>query len=224
LLFQLFILGVFSCIPSSFLGSIFGSFFPDMEYMNYFQLFLYVLLVIALVEELCKWIVTYRLTYNHKEFDASFDMIVYTVFTSLGFACFENVLYVKEYGILIGILRGLLSVPGHACDGILMGIYLSSAKLFEVNGNIKLATRYKILSIIIPTFTHCIYDFCLFSENNYFILIFAVYVIFIDIICIYGLKKASKNSLKFKYRNKFCTNCGIRVDSNFCPQCGNDNR
>lgn len=223
LLFQLFMFGIFSCIPSALLGSILSVFFPEMEYMNFFQLLIYVFIVIALVEEFFKWIITYKLTYYHDEFDSSYDMVVYMVFTSLGFACFENVLYVQEYGIFTGILRGVLSVPGHACDGILMGIYLGLAKLCDIKGDTKGANKYKVMSVIIPTITHGIYDFCLFWGSDFFILFFAIFVILIDVFCIKKVIDISKNSLKIKYRYKFCPHCGRVVDSNYCPQCGNKN-
>lgn len=223
LLFKLFSFGILSCIPASLIGSILDCFFPELEFMNFFQLFLYVLIVIALVEEFCKWLFTYKLTYYHDEFDSSYDMLVYAVFISLGFACFENILYVQEYGIITGIFRGILSVPGHACNGILMGVYLGLAKLYEVKNNGNDSRKYKIMSLIIPVVTHTIYDFCLFWGSDLFILFFVVFVIVVDVICIKKVINISKNSLKFKYRNNFCPQCGRVVDSNFCPQCGNKN-
>mgnify|MGYP002514454572 CR=1 FL=1 len=62
-------------------------------------------------------------------------MIVYSVFVSLGFACFENILYVfANQSIAVGISRGILSVPGHACDAVFMGYYLSMAKFYNTLG------------------------------------------------------------------------------------------
>ena len=107
-------------------------------------------------------------------------MIVYASFVALGFACFENLLYVSTYGMETGFLRAISAVPGHACDGILMGVYLSIAKLREVNGDIKGAKKYKILSIIIPMIAHGTYDLCVFYGSRLFIIIFIVFVVFIN--------------------------------------------
>lgn len=223
LLFKLFMFGILSCFPVLFVGSVFNMFFPEMEYMSFFQLLFYVFITIALVEEFFKWLFTFICSYSHNEFDSTYDMIVYAVFVSLGFACFENVLYVSEYGLLTGIFRGLLSVPGHACDGILMGIYLGMAKLSQIKGDNKSSNKYKLLSILIPTISHGIYDFCLFWASPLFLTIFVVFVVLLDILCIRKVKYISKNNLKFKYKFNFCPKCGRKVDSNYCPKCGNKN-
>lgn len=223
LLFKLFMCGILSCIPAALIGLFLDNFFPEMEYMNFWQLIVYIFIVVAFVEELCKWFFVYKIAYNHIEFDYSYDIVVYAVFTSLGFACFENILYVSTTGFFTGIARAFLAVPGHACDGILMGLYLGLAKINSVKGNDKNTKKYIILSLLIPTITHGIYDFCLFTGSFLFVCIFVIFVITLDIICIMQVKKISKNSLRFRYKNNFCSVCGTLVNSNFCPRCGNKN-
>lgn len=223
LLFKLFSFGILSCIPVVIIGLILDGFFPEIEDMNFIQLFIYTFGTIALVEEFWKWFFVYKGAYEHNEFDSSYDMIVYASFVALGFACFENILYVYSSGIMTGLLRALLAVPGHACDGILMGIYLGLAKINEIKGDNKLSNKYKILSIFIPMITHGIYDFCLFVGNGFFVLIFLIFVIIVDVICIKKVKQISKNNIKFKYKNNYCIGCGLPVNSNFCPRCGNKN-
>ena len=193
-----------------------------MEYMNFIQIFLYSFIVIAFVEEFCKWVCLYRLAYNHSEFDSFFDMIVYASFVALGFACFENFLYVFSSGILTGLIRAITAVPGHICDGILMGSYLALAKNSYIKGDYKLSIKYKRLSLIIPVITHGIYDFCLFLNNPIFIIIFSIYVIALFIICARKVQEISKNNFKFNI-NKYCTECGNLLDNNFCSVCNKNN-
>lgn len=69
---------------------------------------------VALVEELYKALFVYKKGYNNKAFNYMYDGIVYAVFTSLGFATLENILYVLEYGQSAALLRALVSVPAHA--------------------------------------------------------------------------------------------------------------
>ena len=77
-----------------------------------------------------------------------YDIVVYAVFVALGFAAFENILYVFDLqSIQVGIFRGLLAIPGHVCDGIAMGYYLSLAKYHEQKGNKQEEKRNKIKSI-----------------------------------------------------------------------------
>ena len=223
LLLKLFICGISSCFPALFLEVIFGSFLPDMNYMNIYQIFLYSFFVIALSEEFCKWFFVYKISYRHDEFDSLYDMIVYASFVALGFACFENLLYVSSKGILAGFLRAISAVPGHVCDGIFMGSYLSLAKINEIRGNNNSSKKYKIYSLVIPTMVHGIYDFCLFSGNLLLIGIFLIYVIVLFIICFKKVGKISSNNFKFRFRNNYCINCGLEVTSKFCTRCGNEN-
>lgn len=202
LLLRLFLFGIFSCFPAVLFGSIIGNFFPKIENMNFFELFLYCFIAISLIEELSKWFFTYKLTYYHIEFDSLYDMIVYAVFISLGFAFLENILYVKEYGIMTGILRGFLSVPGHACDGVLMGMYLGLSKVEEIRGKRNISFIYKFMSILIPTLTHGIYDFCLFYGSNLFMLFFSFFVVIVDIICIKKVREISKYNYKFNNKKQ----------------------
>ena len=127
LLFKLFLSGVgslFLTLIISFVGSIFFPvFFGDESRLDLFSLFFHTFFGIALVEEFSKWFFVYKIGFNNKEFDQVYDMVVYSVFVALGFACIENILYVFESGVTIGVLRGIFAVPGHACDGFFMGYY-----------------------------------------------------------------------------------------------------
>ena len=137
LLAKLFISGILSTIfvivVSIILETLFPIFSNNTEELNTIELIVNVFIGIALVEEFSKWIVIYKIAYNHEEFNEFYDMIVYAAFVSLGFACIENILYVLSNGIGTGILRAILSVPGHACDGIFMGYYLGLAKISKTN-------------------------------------------------------------------------------------------
>lgn len=221
LITKIFIGGILSCFLVLFFSYILELIVPifamDESILNYFQLFIYVFIKIALVEEFCKWIISYFLSYNNKEFDELYDMIVYCVFASLGFALFENILYVLSYGFMTGILRALLSVPMHACFGVSMGYCLGLAKLGEINNNKKNKFKNIILSILIPTILHGFYDYLLFTDH---ILVAIVLAIGLYIISFYQVKKFSNIFSKIRYKNKFCTNCGLNVTSDFCPNCG----
>lgn len=222
-LFKLFVIGISSCYPAAIMSFILGIFFPVIDNMMFIELLFYVFITIALVEEFCKWFFLYKVSYNHNNFDSSYDMIVYAVFVALGFACFENILYVSSYGMKAGLFRAITAIPGHASDGILMGIYLGLAKIKELNGNKKLSNRYKILSIIIPMIAHGIYDFCLFNGSFFFIIIFVFFIVFVDIYCIIKVIQISRNDFNFRDITKHCTFCGVEVNTNFCTKCGTKN-
>lgn len=191
LLKRLFWGGVGSCFIAAFLEAIVESYFPPVEQMNLYQLLIYVFVGIALIEEGCKLFITLKYAYHDQNFDYFYDGIVYAVFTSLGFACFENITYIFNYGISIAFSRGLLSVPGHACFGIFMGYFLSKSKYSASKKHYLASFVYKLLSLIIPVILHGIYDYCLFTNNTYFLIFF---FIFIYLIYKLGLQKIDKFS------------------------------
>lgn len=225
LLIKFFFLGVVSTILAVVITVILEAFIPflsmNTENMNHFELFIYVFIFIAFIEEFCKWFMTYKVGYNNQEFDEMYDMIVYSTFVALGFAAFENILYVfSENSIIVGISRGLLAVPGHMCDGIFMGYYLSKAKFYNLSNDKKSENINKIKSILIPTLLHGIYDFCCFAQESIFLIIFFVFIINLYIYASKKLKEMSKVIKKLKYKNNFCPNCGNKIDGDYCRICG----
>lgn len=197
LLSTLFLKGIASCFPVIILELCFSLLFPPENEMNTFTLFWYTFLGIALIEEGYKWFITYKISYNSHEFNQVYDGIVYAVFVSLGFACFENILYVFESGISTGILRMFLAVPGHACDAIVMGNYFSLAKISAISNDKNREKKNLVLSILIPTLTHTIYDFCLFTGESIFLIIFSILVISIYIYSYQKIKHFSKITTTF---------------------------
>lgn len=227
LLVKLFLGGFLSCVLVLIIGGLLGILFPifseDASKLNLLELFIHVFIGVALVEEFCKWIVAYKIAYNDSNFDEIYDGILYSVFVALGFACIENLLYVYEGGISTGIARALLAVPGHACDGLFMGYYLGLSKIAITNNRKDLKNKNLFLSILIPTITHGIYDYCLLSESGLLIILFFIFVVVMYIVALKRVKKVSSINKKFKYKDNYCPNCGYIVDSNYCPNCGRKN-
>lgn len=85
-------------------------------------------LLVALPEEIAKFIMLKAYAYRQPEFDEPFDGIVYAVMVGMGFATAENIMYVYEYGVATGIIRMFLAVPAHATFAIIMGYFMGKAK------------------------------------------------------------------------------------------------
>lgn len=219
LLFKLFLGGIISCFPAAFIGFFLGFLFPPLEEMNFFQTLLYVFFVVATLEELFKWSILNKIAYNNKDYDSFYDMILYASFVALGFACFENILYVSESGIAIGLLRAITAVPGHVCDGIIMGYYLSLSKVNSLKNNEMLSKKYMVNSLLIPIITHGIYDFCLFWPTFLFLILFIIFIIILFIFCFRKVIYISKNNIKFKSIGFNCIRCGNIIYDNYCTHC-----
>lgn len=225
LLLKLFGLGILSCFLVLAISGVLEKFLPFMQNTSgnksFLDTLLYAFIGVAFVEELCKWLMLYLKGYHNKEFDEVYDVIVYSVFVSLGFAFFENILYVMgTQKLSIAILRAVSAVPGHACDAIFMGYYLALAKQFSYQNKKDLERKNIILSILIPAVLHGIYDFCLMSGYTILILTFIIFVAILYALSIKKLKEVAGNNKKIKYTTSFCRVCGARVEGQFCSNCG----
>lgn len=194
LLLVFFVLGILSCFVVVEVSRLLAIVLPLMKKassdLTFIEEIIYAFIGVALIEELCKWIVTYGIGYNNKEFDEIYDIIVYSVFMALGFAFFENILYIFNIGELkVAIFRAILAVPAHASYAIFMGYYLSMAKQEKIKGNKKNEFKYTILSILVPTILHGVYDYCLISNVTILIEIFVIFIIGLDILSIRKVKE-----------------------------------
>lgn len=118
----------------------------------------------AFPEECFKFLVLMLYSARHMEFDEPMDGIVYGVTVSLGFASFENILYVSKGGLSVAILRALTSVPAHAMMGAVMGYYVGLCWVKPRQSRILLVS-----ALLFPIMLHGLYDFPLMwmSEMNH---------------------------------------------------------
>ena len=195
LLLKLFGGGLLSTILALILTFILYFIFPFFSIKHYnlnlFELFISVFIGVALIEEVSKWLMTYFIAFRHQAFSHKYDGIVYATFVSLGFALFENILYVLQGGIIVGIIRAILTVPGHAAYGISMGYYLDLAKVGSLNNDKKAVRKNLIYSVLMPTVLHGIFDYCLFAESGFFILLFFVFIVLFFTHTVKRIKKVS---------------------------------
>lgn len=182
LLLKVFIVGGLSIFPALLIELMLDNFLPSQDLRNIKQIIYSNFIGVALVEEICKWTVVMVFAYKNKYFDEVYDGIVYAVFTALGFACLENLIYVYSYGLSTGLVRSILSVPSHACDGILMGFYIAHAKRAGIKKHIKIKIVFLILSLLVPTLIHGAYDYLLCLGKDISILLFFIILILVYLI------------------------------------------
>jgi RsiW-degrading membrane proteinase PrsW (M82 family) len=199
MLFLLFLLGVISCIPAIFAEEFFALIVGQEPNTNssLLGIFIYYFFGVAFIEEVVKWIACYLVGFNNKAFDKAYDMIIYAVFTSLGFAFLEDVLYLlaSENFLATAILRAVISIPGHACFAIIMGYFLSLVRYYA---NIKDRARevlYTLLSILVPTTIHAIFDSLLTKENMIYTMIFFIFVISVNLLCFTNAHRLYKKNI-----------------------------
>jgi protease PrsW len=197
--------------------------------------------VIALSEETVKYLAIRLLAVPMKSFNEVYDGILYGVAASLGFATVENLAYVflsHDQGLTVALARAVLSVPGHALWGVMMGYYIGVAKFTE-DPHKKRALVWK--GLLIAIFWHGLYDFFAFGVDKVgdsLSLVFAccvVLVILVNWIIATRLIHLAQAQSVFKRPSpmlhplhafapqyKFCHNCGTRAlrAQPFCMSCG----
>lgn len=192
-LMKIFGLGCLSAIPVLFCEMLYDRVLQIPDSYGSFALFWNTFWGIALVEEIFKWIAVFAMSYRSKKFDETYDGIVYGAFSSMGFACIENLLYVVlGFSVVTGIFRAITAVPGHFCYGVIMGYFMSKARYNKENG--KSGIIYILLSVLIPTALHALYDYLILDDAGLNILIWFVLIIAMFISCFILIIRAAKNN------------------------------
>ena len=111
-------------------------------------------LVAALSEETFKLFALWMVLRKNPYFDEHFDGIVYAVCVGLGFAAFENIMYVfsEPDWFTTAVLRALLAVPGHYAFAILMGYYYSVYHFVDHSPKVAACV------LLVPVLAHGTYD------------------------------------------------------------------
>jgi len=133
-------------------------------------------LVVGVIEEGMKFLLLYRRTWRDPNFNYRFDAVVYAVFTSLGFAAFENLKYVMGYGLTVAVPRALLAIPGHMSFAVFMGIFYGRAKLCEDMGDRAGKKVNLFLGCLIAVLMHGFYDSCAMIGTTLSTVLFIAFV------------------------------------------------
>lgn len=229
LLILLLISGVLICFPvveiSSFLGDTFSEYFAqfgteefDGIYLSPFMYRVYQFFdnfgAVALVEEGFKWLALLIITSKSKHFNCVFDGMIYAIFVSLGFAGYENILYVLGNGWSVALMRSFTAVPGHMFNAVLMGYFYSmwhvtnvakkqETKLIENRIIPRRTARFKsghllVLSLIVPILTHGFYDYNCSLGSTASMIVFFVFLVGLYFYCFGKIKRLSKNDMSDK--------------------------
>lgn len=177
LLIKLVLMGVLAALISMFLENVGEGVLnlltvPDSRLHTLLLAFL----VVAVAEEGTKLVLLRRTTWHHSAFNYRFDGVVYAVFVSLGFAAFENILYVLHYGLSVALPRALLAVPGHMSFAVFQGVFYGRAKVREREGD-EPGVRWSLWTgYLLSVFLHGFYDACAMLEEDWSVLVFLGFV------------------------------------------------
>lgn len=112
-------------------------------------------IVIALVEELCKFFMVKIKVLDHSEFDEPVDAMLYMIITALGFAALENVLVLVLMeqalilnAVLITLFRFLGATFLHALSSGTLGYYLALS-ILEPQDRFKMIAKGLSIAVIL---------------------------------------------------------------------------
>lgn len=149
-------------------------------------------LVVGAVEEGTKFFFLYKRTWRDPNFNYRYDAIVYAVFVSLGFAAFENVKYVFNYGLSVALPRAVLAIPGHMGFAVFLGFFYGRAKLCADRGNRFGCRLNLVLGYLAAVCLHGVYDTCCMSGTAQSTLVFVIFVLVMYLTVFLLIKHESK--------------------------------
>ena len=153
--------------------------------------------VVAFAEEGAKYLLLRIRTWKNPSFNCQFDGVVYAVFVSLGFALWENIRYVIAYGFSTALIRAVTAVPGHACFGVFMGVWYGLAKRFERLRDEGAKRICTVLSLVVPTLIHGLYDYIAVTQSGNHEWVFLLFIAFLFFVSFRIVKYASEKDKYF---------------------------
>ena len=163
-----YIFGIVVTIPVAFIEGTLSIIIPE---------FFIVVLVAPIVEEAGKYLVVKKTVWESLEFDEPVDGIIYAAAAGLGFATLENVIYVfsaVETSLLLalqtGLLRALISVPGHVLFSAMWGYSLGKARFIPQEQR----TGVIATGLILAMAFHALFNLLLYDAIGFAVLILVV--------------------------------------------------
>jgi RsiW-degrading membrane proteinase PrsW (M82 family) len=176
-----FLFGILSILPAILLETI-GMKMGFNIGKDVLNTFIFAVVVVGFSEELSKYLFLRYYIFSKKEFCEPMDGIVYSVMISMGFATFENVMYVFNQQTIedsynVAYLRMLTAVPAHASFAVIMGYFVGKAKFTAEKRSSLLLT-----GLLIATVVHGLYDFFLMQQMTKVLAIFTLIILIAAII------------------------------------------
>jgi RsiW-degrading membrane proteinase PrsW (M82 family) len=180
LIVRILIYGVISCIAAGYLEQLESNFLPQYPQGSVEYALTTSFCMAAFVEEIVKFLAMRLGSWRYEGFNYRFDGIVYGVSAAVGFAVYENVMYVAMYGFQTAIVRAFTAIPLHAFCGVFMGVMYSYSKKASILGQGGKSVMYTIFALLLPMLIHGTYDtFAFLGEKGTLPLLGFVVILYI---------------------------------------------
>ena len=185
LIIKIIIFGVISCIAAGYLEQAESQLLPAYQPGTLEYALQTSFCMAALVEEIVKFLAMRLGSWRYPGFNYRFDGVVYGVSAAVGFAIYENIMYVAMYGMQTAVVRAFTAIPLHAFCGAFMGAFYGKAKKAQFEGRSGDARSLQIKGLLIAIAVHGFYDtFAMWDNDIGFYLLLG----FVVIMYIIGLR------------------------------------
>ncbi len=128
------------------------------------------IITIALIEEVTKYLAIYIIALRSKYFDEPIDAIIYAITVALGFSAMENFLYVinliNESGAAVGVLNGNLRFIGatllHTVSSAVVGVAIG----FSFYKKLSKKIAYLLFGLTAATLLHALFNFSIIKTQS----------------------------------------------------------
>ena len=132
----------------------------------------------AFIEEAVKYGAAYFGGLHTRDSDEPVDIVVYLIAAALGFAAFENALYIftpvvlgeTTTAILTGNIRFIGATLVHVGSSLILGFILA----FSIFKNQKIRHKHFIIGLVTVTLLHALFNLLILLYEEYTVILFAV--------------------------------------------------
>ena len=180
LILRIIIYGIISCIAAGYLEQLESNFLPKYQEGTVEYAVMTSFCMAAFVEEIVKFLAMRLGSWRYQGFNYRFDGIVYGVSAAVGFAVYENIMYVAMYGFQTAVVRAFTAIPLHAFCGVFMGVMYSYSKKASILGQGGKSVLFTIFALLLPMLIHGTYDtFAFLGERGTIPLLVFVVILYI---------------------------------------------
>ncbi len=214
MILRVFALGMISTVPVIILSLSFAEIMGMMGISPYLIMFLNVIVIAAITEEVFKYLVVKYSVLKSSECDEPSDLMIYAITAALGFAAMENILflfpgrealfgitpmfYIREL-IAGSIIRFVSGTFLHALVSGVMGYFLALSIM-----HVRYRKRLVWAGLTIAILLHGLYNFSIITseDNGSWFLMAPILLLSLFIIVLYFFSRTRKMASICKFENR----------------------
>ncbi|MBK9336476.1 MAG: PrsW family intramembrane metalloprotease [Lewinellaceae bacterium] len=132
--------------------------------------------VLALTEEVAKFVLLRVVVFPRSFFNEPMDGIVYAVLIAMGFATMENIFYASRFGLQTVLVRSFTAVPAHLAFAIVQGYFAGLARFNTPN-----QTRLLLRGLGLAVLLHGTYDLLILQGWSRWLVALGTFALYLNL-------------------------------------------